>query len=56
VVADRVLELYEAGMGLQRQAVLFRASHHSADLEIELSRRRIPFIKYGGLRYLEGPT
>jgi DNA helicase-2/ATP-dependent DNA helicase PcrA len=54
VVADRVLELYEAGMGLQRQAVLFRASHHSADLEIELSRRRIPFIKYGGLRYLEG--
>jgi DNA helicase-2/ATP-dependent DNA helicase PcrA len=54
VVADRVLELYEAGVGLQRQAVLFRASHHSADLEIELSRRRIPFIKYGGLRYLEG--
>jgi DNA helicase II / ATP-dependent DNA helicase PcrA len=54
MVADRVLELYEAGVGLQRQAVLFRASHHSADLEIELSRRRIPFIKYGGLRYLEG--
>ncbi len=53
MVADRVLELYEGGMLLQRQAVLFRASHHSADLEIELSRRRIPFIKYGGLRYLE---
>jgi DNA helicase-2/ATP-dependent DNA helicase PcrA len=33
--------------------VLFRAAHHSADLEIELARRRIPFIKYGGLRYLE---
>ncbi|MGH3732774.1 MAG: ATP-dependent helicase [Acidimicrobiales bacterium] len=53
VVADRVLELYEQGVALQRQAVLFRAANHSDDLEIELSRRRIPFIKYGGLRYLE---
>jgi DNA helicase-2/ATP-dependent DNA helicase PcrA len=52
-VADRVLELYEEGIALQKQAVLFRAAHHSADLEIELARRRIPFIKYGGLRYLE---
>jgi DNA helicase II / ATP-dependent DNA helicase PcrA len=52
-VADRVLELYEQGIDLQKQAVLFRAAHHSADLEIELARRRIPFIKYGGLRYLE---
>ncbi len=52
-VADRVLELYEQGVSLQRQAVLFRAAHHSADLEIELARRRIPFVKYGGLRYLE---
>jgi DNA helicase-2/ATP-dependent DNA helicase PcrA len=52
-VADRVLELYEQGVTLQKQAVLFRAAHHSADLEIELSRRRIPFVKYGGLRYLE---
>ncbi len=53
MVADRVLELYEEGILLQRQAVLFRAANHSDDLEIELSRRRIPFIKYGGLRYLE---
>jgi DNA helicase-2/ATP-dependent DNA helicase PcrA len=52
-VADRVLEFYEQGTALQKQAVLFRAAHHSADLEIELARRRIPFIKYGGLRYLE---
>ena len=52
-VTDRVLELYEQGVSLQNQAVLFRAAHHSADLEIELSRRRIPFVKYGGLRYLE---
>lgn len=53
IVADRVLELYEEGVALRDQAVLFRAAHHSADLEIELSRRRIPFVKYGGLRYLE---
>lgn len=53
LVTDRVLELYEQGVPLQRQAVLFRAAHHSADLELELSRRHIPFVKYGGLRYLE---
>jgi DNA helicase-2/ATP-dependent DNA helicase PcrA len=52
-VADRVLEFYEQGIALQNQAVLFRAAHHSGDLEIELARRRIPFVKYGGLRYLE---
>jgi DNA helicase II / ATP-dependent DNA helicase PcrA len=52
--AERVLEFYEQGVALQKQAVLFRAAHHSADLEIELARRRIPFVKYGGLRYLEG--
>jgi DNA helicase-2/ATP-dependent DNA helicase PcrA len=53
VVADRVLEIYERGVALRKQAVLFRAAHHSADLELELARRRIPFVKYGGLRYLE---
>ena len=53
LVADRVLELYESGTALQKQAVLFRAAHHSGDLELELARRRIPFVKYGGLRYLE---
>ena len=52
-VANRVLEFYEQGTALQKQAVLFRAAHHSGDLEIELARRRIPFVKYGGLRYLE---
>ena len=52
-VADRVLELYEQGVPLHKQAVLFRAAHHSGDLELELARRHIPFIKYGGLRYLE---
>jgi DNA helicase-2/ATP-dependent DNA helicase PcrA len=54
LVADRVLELYEEGIALRDQAVLFRTAHHSDDLEIELARRRIPFVKYGGLRYLEG--
>jgi DNA helicase-2/ATP-dependent DNA helicase PcrA len=53
VVADRVLELYESGTALRKQAVLFRAAHHSGDLELELARRRIPYVKYGGLRYLE---
>ncbi len=52
-VAERVLELYEQGVALRHQAVLFRAAQHSADLELELSRRRVPFVKYGGLRYLE---
>jgi DNA helicase-2/ATP-dependent DNA helicase PcrA len=52
-VAERILEYREAGIDLRRQAVLFRASHHSALLEIELARRNIPFVKYGGLKFLE---
>jgi ATP-dependent DNA helicase UvrD/PcrA len=52
-VADRVLELREQGVALRDQAVLFRTGHHSAGLEIELSRRNIPFVKFGGLRFLE---
>lgn len=52
-VIGRVLALYEQGIPLRRQAVLFRASHHSASLEVELARRAIPFHKYGGLRFLE---
>lgn len=52
-VIARVLALYEQGIPLRRQAVLFRASHHSASLEVELARREIPFHKYGGLRFLE---
>ena len=41
------------GMALKAQAVLFRASHHSGPLEVELSRRNIPFVKFGGLKFLE---
>lgn len=52
-VADRVLARREAGLALKRQAVLFRASHHSAGLELELTRRNIPFVKFGGLKFLE---
>jgi DNA helicase-2/ATP-dependent DNA helicase PcrA len=52
-VCDRVLEAREQGMDLRRQAVLMRTSHDSDLLELELARRQIPFVKYGGLRYLE---
>ena len=53
VVVERVLERREQGIDLRRQAVLFRTSHHSAALELELGRRNIPFRKYGGLRFVE---
>jgi ATP-dependent DNA helicase UvrD/PcrA len=52
-VAEQILEAREAGTLLKSQAVLFRASHHSDQLEIELGRRNIPFVKYGGLKFLE---
>ena len=52
-VCDSVLEFRERGTPLLRQAVLFRTGHHSDVLEVELSRRNIPFMKYGGLKFLE---
>jgi DNA helicase II / ATP-dependent DNA helicase PcrA len=52
-VCRSVLEHRERGTPLRRQAVLFRAAHHSDRLEIELLRRNIPFVKYGGLKFLE---
>ncbi len=52
-VADVVLEYHDTGVSLREQAVLFRSGHHSDLLEVELRRRRIPFVKYGGLRFLE---
>jgi DNA helicase II / ATP-dependent DNA helicase PcrA len=48
-----ILEHRERGALLKQQAVLFRAAHHSDRLEIELARRNIPFVKYGGLKFLE---
>ncbi|MGB9026330.1 MAG: ATP-dependent helicase, partial [Rhodomicrobium sp.] len=52
-VVERVLATREASVPLKEQAVLFRTGHHSAVLEIELSRRNIPFMKFGGLKFLE---
>jgi DNA helicase-2/ATP-dependent DNA helicase PcrA len=52
-VCQQILEAREAGALLKQQAVLFRASGHSAQLEIELARCNIPFVKYGGLKFLE---
>jgi DNA helicase-2/ATP-dependent DNA helicase PcrA len=52
-VVEEVLENREQGMQLKDQAVLFRGSHHSDRLELELVRRNIPYVKYGGLKFLE---
>ena len=52
-VVDRILELHEEGIPLADIAVLFRAGYMSADLEIELTNRKIPFEKWGGLKFLE---
>ncbi|MBN3757476.1 ATP-dependent helicase [Paraburkholderia sp. Tr-20389] len=52
-IVEQVLAAREAGMKLKSQAVLFRAAHHSAALEIELTRRNIPFVKFGGLKFLD---
>jgi DNA helicase-2/ATP-dependent DNA helicase PcrA len=51
--AEQVLVHRENGIALKNQAVLFRTSSHSAQLELELARRNIPFVKFGGLRFLE---
>jgi len=52
-VVDRILQLHDEGIPLREMAVLFRAGYLSADLEIELSNRRIPYEKWGGLKFLE---
>ena len=52
-IADQVLRHREAGIALKSQAALFRSSHHGAALELELTRRNIPFVKFGGLKFLE---
>jgi DNA helicase-2/ATP-dependent DNA helicase PcrA len=52
-VCKHILEQREAGMALIDQAVLFRAASHSAALELELMRRNVPFVKFGGLKFLE---
>jgi DNA helicase II / ATP-dependent DNA helicase PcrA len=52
-VVRQVLDNREKSVPLKRQAVLFRSSHHSDVLELELVRRNIPYVKYGGLKFLE---
>ncbi|MCH7591767.1 MAG: ATP-dependent helicase, partial [Planctomycetes bacterium] len=52
-VCRSVLAHYETGKTLMEQSVLFRTGHHSAHLEVELSRRNIPFRKFGGLKFIE---
>ena len=52
-VVDEVLARREEGLALRSQAVLFRASHHSLQVELELGRRNVPFVKFGGLKFLE---
>ena len=52
-VCQRVLELREEGVPLETIAVLFRSSHHSFDLEIELIKHGLPFVKRGGFKFIE---
>src|SRR5580693_5764131 len=52
-VCAEVLKRREASVPLKRQAVLFRSGSHSDILEVELTKRKIPFVKYGGLKFLE---
>jgi DNA helicase-2/ATP-dependent DNA helicase PcrA len=52
-IAGKIMQTREIGGSLKRHAVLFRSSHHSDVLEVEFTRRNIPFVKYGGLKFLE---
>ena len=52
-IVEQVLANREVGVTLKQQAVLFRSSNHSSGLEIELTRRNVPFVKYGGLKFLD---
>jgi DNA helicase-2/ATP-dependent DNA helicase PcrA len=52
-VVDRILDAHEEGVRLCDQAILVRAAHHSDLIELELTARRIPYRKYGGLRFVE---
>jgi superfamily I DNA/RNA helicase len=52
-VVERILENHEEAALLKQQAVLFRTSSHSGPLEVELTHRNIPFVKFGGLQFLD---
>src|SRR5580693_6747569 len=52
-ISGKILQTREIGGSLKRHCILFRSSHHSDVLEVEFSKRNIPFVKYGGLKFLE---
>ena len=52
-VVEKIQKLHDSGVPLSQIAVLFRASFHSFDLEIELAREGIPFVKVGGFKFVE---
>ncbi len=52
-IVEQVLANRETGVMLKQQAVLFRSSSHSGPLEVELTRRNIPYVKFGGLKFLD---
>jgi DNA helicase II / ATP-dependent DNA helicase PcrA len=52
-ITNKILKTREIGGSLKRHAILFRSSHHSDVLEVELTKKNIPFVKYGGLKFLE---
>lgn len=52
-IVEQVLANREEGSQLKEQAVLFRTSSHSGPLEVELTRRNVPFVKFGGLKFLD---
>ncbi|MGO9933964.1 MAG: ATP-dependent helicase [Steroidobacteraceae bacterium] len=52
-ITAKILQTREIGGSLKRHAILFRSSHHSDLLEVELTKKNIPFVKYGGLKFLE---
>lgn len=52
-ITERILELREEGIPLNDIAVLFRSSYHSFDLEIELNKANIPYVKFGGMKFIE---
>lgn len=52
-IVNKILLTRETGGSLKRHCILFRSSHHSDVLEVELAKRNVPFVKYGGLKFLE---
>ena len=52
-IVERVLELREESVPLNDIAILFRSSYHSFDLEIELNKANVPYLKFGGMKFIE---